>query len=79
MNIPFVTMLTILKVEETGLLSAPWFFTHTVTVPTLYWGSPVMDTEVTNVDFLYSKPFTEVFTMYSTNDRPTSSAGTQDT
>ena len=45
-HLPFVTMLTILNLKTTGLLSAPGFFTHTDTVPELYWGSPLMGTEV---------------------------------
>ena len=44
--IPFVTMFIILNLKTTGLLSAPGFFTHTDTVPELYWGSPLMGTEV---------------------------------
>ena len=34
--LPFVTMFTILNIEITGSLSAPWFFAHTDTVPVLY-------------------------------------------
>ena len=44
--LPFVTMLTILNLNMTGLLSAPGFFADTDTVPELYWGSPLMGTVV---------------------------------
>ena len=51
-------MLTILNLNMTGSLKAPGFFTHTDTVPELYWGSPLMGTEVmgylTDVEFIYS-------------------------
>ena len=54
--LPFVKMLTILNLEITGLLIAPGFFAHTDTVPELYWGSPLMGTEVmgclTDVEFI---------------------------
>ena len=39
-------MLIILNLEIKGLLKAPGFFAHTDTVPELYWGSPLMGTEV---------------------------------
>ena len=44
--IPFVTMFIILNPKTTGLLLVPGFFAHTDTVPELYWGSPLMGTEV---------------------------------
>ena len=54
--LPFVTIFTILNFNLTGLLSAPGFFTHTDTVPELYWGSSLMGTEVmgclTKVEFI---------------------------
>ena len=49
-------MLTILNPKTTILLNAPGFFAHTDTVPALYWGSPLMGTEVmvclTDVEFI---------------------------
>ena len=76
-------MSTSLNVEMTGSLSAPGFLAHTDTVPALYWGSPVMDTEVigclTDAELIYSTPFTVVLTMYSIKDRPASSADFHDT
>ena len=54
--LPFVTMLTILKLKMTGLLKVPGFFAQTDTVPALYWGSPLMGTDVmgglTDVEFI---------------------------
>ena len=76
-------MLTILNLEITGLLKAPEFFAHTDTVPELYWGSPLMGTEVmgclTDVEFIKSMPVMVVLTMYSTADRPASSDGFHNT
>ena len=75
-------MLTILNLETTGLLSAPGFFTHTDTVPELYWGSPLMGTEVmgciTDVELANSMPVVVVLTIYSMADRPASSGGFHD-
>ena len=49
-------MFTILNFNLTGLLKAPGFLAHTDTVPELYWGSPLMGTEVmgclTDVEFI---------------------------
>ena len=76
-------MLTILNLKTTGLLTAPGFFAHTDTVPALYWGRPLMSTEVmgclTDVELAKSMPVLVVLTMYSINDRPTSSDGFHDT
>ena len=76
-------MLTILNLKTTGLLKAPGFFAHTDTVPELYWGSPLMGTEVmgclTDVELANSMPFMVVLTMYSMADRPASSGGFHDT
>ena len=67
----------------TGLLSAPGFFTHTDTVPKLYWGSPLEGTKVmgclTDVELAKSMPVAVVLTMYSMADRPASSDGFHDT
>ena len=80
--LPFVTMFTILNIENTGSLSALGFFAHTDTVPALYWGSPLMDTKVigcaTDAELLYSMSVVVVLTVYSIS-RPASSAGSQDT
>ena len=76
-------MLTILNLKMTGLLSAPGFFAHTDTVPELYWGSPLMGTEVmgclTDVELAKSMPIVVVLTMYSMADRPASSDGFHNT
>ena len=76
-------MLTILKLEITGLLNAPGFLAHTNTVPALYWGTLLMGTEVmgclTDVEFINSMSVVVVLTMYSINDRPASSDGFHDT
>ena len=82
-TIPFVTMLTILNLKTTGLLNAPAFFAHTDTVPELYWGSPLMGTEVmgclTDVELAQSMSATVMLTMYSMANRPASSDGFQNT
>ena len=76
-------MLTILNLETTSLLIAPGFFAHTDTVPELYWGSPLMGTEVMgclmDVELANSMPFMVVVAMYSMTDRPASSGGFHDT
>ena len=81
--IPFVTIFSILNLKTTGLLKVPGFFTHTDTVPELYWGSPLMGTEVmgclTDVKLAKFMPIAVVLTMYSINDRAASSDGFHDT
>ena len=76
-------MLTILNLEITCLLNAPGFFAHTDTVPALYWGSPLMGTEVmeclTDVESIKSLPVVVVLTMYSMANCPASSDGFHDT
>ena len=82
-SLPLVTMLTILNLEITGLLKAPGFFAHTNNVPELYWGSPLMGTEVmgclTDVELIKFMPVMVILTMYSMADRPAASDGFHDT
>ena len=76
-------MLTILNLNTTGLLIALGFFAQMDTVPALYWGSPLMGTEVmgclTDVELAKSMSVVVILTMYSINDRAASSDGFHDT
>ena len=78
-----MTIISILNLKTTSLLIAPGFLAHTDTVPELYWGSPLIGTEVmgclTDVELANSMPVVVVLTMYSMADRPASSDTFHDT